>query len=476
MDKDVPKHKKYIDFYTNLHTNDTEYWGLGIENETYLVCEDLIDVPKETYLKSRARERYSVDYWLNYKEKPLLDALSYLPDHILTPKYVNSHSFTHADIHGEHATLYRKVPVPNPKFTGTTVDAYLKEASPVVRELFEKNMIYDGDTFEFTTFDFYKATVQSTVAELNRIKATYLREVNEHLPELGHLSYPTVNHGFAIHSTNPRNIVTCNNSTYHINITLPTKLKGGSIANEKEFNDKHANAIRGIQWIEPLLVALYGTPDILSCFDSGYAAGSQRLALSRYIGMGTYETSRMEKGKLLDTTPSAYMRLVHAKSHYNAPQITGYDFNYNKFTKHGIEFRALDAFPVQYLEPVMNFLVLVCDYSTKHTIPDPIHQTAWIEATVEVLRKGSTAILEMPYCKAIRSVFGMNTCTTFCTDVFSCGEVLLPQPTLQNLSEHLWKKRGDVTAKLAPGMTPPQFVDYNGDVKRTFRKMMGLLT
>jgi hypothetical protein len=476
MDKDVPKHQKYIDFYTNHSKNDTEYWGLGIENETYLVSNEFVDVPKETYLTSRARERYSVNYWLNYKDKPLLDALSYLSDKILTPKYVNSHSFTRADIHGEHATLYRKVPVPNPKFTGTTVDAYLKEKSAVVRELFEKNMIYDGDTFEFTTFDFYKATVQSTVAELNRIKATYLREVNEHLPELGSLSYPTVNHGFAIHSTNPRNIATCNNSTYHINITLPTKLKDGSIANEKEFKNKHANAIRGIQWIEPLLVALYGTPDILSCFDAAYAAGSQRLALSRYIGLGTYETSRMEKGKLMDTTPSAYMKYLHEKSHYNPPSVTGYDFNYNKFTKHGIEFRALDAFPVQYLEPVMNFLVLICDYSTKHAIPDPIHEPAWTEATVEVLRKGSVAIIEPPYYRAIRTIFGMNTWASFCRDLCKCGELMLPLPLMQSISDSLWKKRGDVSAKLSPGMTPPQFVDYNGEVKKTFRKMMGMLT
>jgi hypothetical protein len=337
-------------------------------------------------------------------------------------------------------------------------------------------MIYDGDTFEFTTFNFYKATVQSTVDELRTIKATYLREVNEHLPQFGPLSYPALNHGFAIHQTNPRNISTCNNSTYHINITLPTKLIDGCIANEKEFRDRHANAIRGIQWIEPLLVALYGTPDILSCLDSAYAGGSQRLALSRYIGLGTYETSRMEKGKLMQTTPSDYMKCMHTKSPYNPPQITGYDFNYNKFMKHGIEFRALDAFPVQYLEPVMNFLVLVCDYSTKYAIPDAIHEPAWTDATVEVLRKGSTAILEAPYYKAIRSVFGMNTWATFCSDFFICQEDLVPLSIIQGLSDHLWKKRGDVSAKLAPGMTPPQFFDYNADVKIKFRKMLGILT
>lgn len=461
-----PKHQKYIDFYTDLKT-DTEYWGLGIENETYLV-KDLISVPKETYMNLRTRERYSVDYWLNYKKDPLILALQNLPDVVQTPMYVNSHSFTHTDINGEHATLYRKIPVPNPKFNGKTVDEYLREASPVIRDLFKKNMLYDGDTFEFTTFEFYKATVQSTVAELQKIKATFLSEVNKQLGTA--FKYPTMNHGFAMHLTNPKNIVTCNNSTYHINITLPTKLLNGSIANEKDFRDKHANAIRGIQWIEPLLVALYGTPDILSCIDPAYAGGSQRLALSRYIGLGTYETSRMEKGKLMDRTPAAYTKILHANSPYNPPNKTGYDFNYNKFTKHGIEFRALDAFPEEYLEHVMNFLVLVCDYSTKHEIPDPIN-AEWNATTIEVLRKGSVAIIEPSYYRALRAVFGMYSWTRFlcCRD-----KPMLPLPILQSLSDHLWKRRGDVSAKLAPGMTPPQFADYNAEVKRTFRKVLGM--
>jgi hypothetical protein len=103
--------------------------------------------------------------------------------------------------------------------------------------------------------------------------------------------------------TNKNNIGICNNGTYHINITLPTELSlcGMKIKDPAAFKTTHRNAIRLIQWIEPLIIALYGSPDILSCMDNGkrYAKGSLRLKMSRYIGMGTYDTDTMIAGKLL---------------------------------------------------------------------------------------------------------------------------------------------------------------------------------
>ena len=34
------KHLKYNDFYKNSNLKDNEYWGLGIENESYLMFEN----------------------------------------------------------------------------------------------------------------------------------------------------------------------------------------------------------------------------------------------------------------------------------------------------------------------------------------------------------------------------------------------------------------------------------------------------
>jgi hypothetical protein len=65
--------------------------------------------------------------------------------------------------------------------------------------------------------------------------------------------------------TNMNNIGICNSGTYHINITMPTEIKNTQIVNPGQFKKMHCNAIRIIQWFEPFIIALYGTPDILSC-------------------------------------------------------------------------------------------------------------------------------------------------------------------------------------------------------------------
>jgi hypothetical protein len=98
-------------------------------------------------------------------------------------------------------------------------------------------MIYDGDTFEFTTVNFYKSNVRNVINELKQIKSVFLREINEKLVKRGtiftdKIIYPKYNYGFARFLTNINNLGICNNATYHINITLPTKLRNGNINNE----------------------------------------------------------------------------------------------------------------------------------------------------------------------------------------------------------------------------------------------------
>ena len=293
------KHAKYDDFYKGLasaQVKDDEYWGIGIENETYLMSTTFIEVNKKFMLEKHGRERYSVNYWENFKPEPLKAALQKLPPKNLLPQYVNAYMFQKVDLSGQHATLYTKVGGPNPKFGGTTIDAYLRAKSPIIDKMFDTNLIYDGDTFELTTFDFYRADVVKCIKELAHIKHQFLEEVNRALvfPNSifkGPLIYPPLNYGFAVFMTNPTNLAICNAGTYHINITLPTAVKaGGAIKNPERFKQRHANAVRAIQWIEPLLVALYGTPDILHSYGPDYAGGSLRMALSRYIGLGTYDS------------------------------------------------------------------------------------------------------------------------------------------------------------------------------------------
>jgi len=476
------KHKKYLDFYETLKNNkahDTEYWGLGIENESYLMFEQSDLVLKEFAQKNHRRERYSVDYWLNYKPEPLKAALDLLPPSLRLPVYVNSYMFRKTDLLGAHATTFEKNPRPNPKFSDETIDQFLRRVSPTIVKLFETTMIYDGDTFEFTTFNFYKTTVAAAVEELKGIKQVFLAEVNAKLVSKftifkQPLIYPPINYGFAKFLTNPKNLAICNNGTYHINVTLPTALKpDGDIVDEAEFKRVHANAIRAIQWIEPLLVGLYGTPDILHLLNPTYAGGSQRLGLSRYIGLGTYDTSTMEKGKLLDTfdyaKSNSYFKTLHLDSPYIPPKTTGFDVNYNKFTKHGIEIRIFDYFPEAYLESVINLILLVCEYSVEQEIPDPRDCPEWNNLCIQTIQKGSAAPVKPSIYLKLYEVFQIP--------VYSCWPYFLNDTVLnltQTLARSLYTtyKNGSICLKMSPNMKPIYLVDYNSKIKKEFAIML----
>lgn len=472
------KHKKYLDFYETLKKNkehDTEYWGLGIENESYLMFEQPDLVLKEFAQKNHRRERYSVDYWLNYKPEPLKAALDLLPPSLRLPVYVNSYMFRKADLLGEHTSTYEKNPKPNPRFSDETIDQYLRRVSPTFVKLFETTMIYDGDTFEFATFNFYKTTVHAVVDELKGIKQTFLAEVNAKLVSKftmfkQRLIYPPFNYGFAKFLTNPKNLAICNNGTYHMNVTLPTPIKpNGDIVDEAEFKRVHANAIRAIQWMEPLLVGLYGTPDILHVLNPEYAGGSQRLGLSRYIGLGTYDTTTMEKGKLLDTYDHAksnsYFKTLHFNSPYIPPKTTGFDVNYNKFTKHGIEIRIFDSFPEAYLEHVINLILLVCQYSTEKEIPNPRDCALWNKLCLAIIQKGSAA----PMLPDIQ----MKFYEVFQIPVYSCWPYYFNETALnltRTLARSLYNrcKNKSICLKMSPNMKPIHLVDYNSIVKKEF--------
>ena len=59
----LEKHYKYEKTYK---TNEL-YWGIGIENELYLEFDKNINFEKYKLLNNHKRERYSVDYYTNYK-------------------------------------------------------------------------------------------------------------------------------------------------------------------------------------------------------------------------------------------------------------------------------------------------------------------------------------------------------------------------------------------------------------------------
>lgn len=487
------KHNKYLDFYNDLKNSnqqDKEYWGIGIENESYLMFENLQEVDKSFLQSNHKRERYSVDYWENYKKESLKEALDLLPDKVYLPIYLNGYLFQKTDFFGEPTKRYTKLAEPNPKFCGMTIDEYLKENSDIFNKLFDKQMIYDGDTFEFTTYNFYKTNVKDCVKELVDIKNTFLKEINKvlvdnkpiHNPKnyifKEKIIYPPFNFGFAKFQTNLNNVAICNNGTYHINITLPTELNfKNEIANPDKFRDVHANAIRAIQWIEPLLIALYGSPDIFNLLNENYAAGSLRLVMSRYIGLGTYDSSKMIKGKMLNdfdykNDDSHYFKKLHENSPYEPPETIGYDFNYNKFSKHGIELRIFDYFPEEHLEHILNLIILLCQYSVYNNIPDPKDDPAWNELVKDCIKLGSNAMVKPEFY--LKIYFVLDLFDISCLYYFKKKKNKTVLKIANKIAYNLHRHYHDFTIckKMSPNMKKVELIDYNSKVRKNFKTLL----
>jgi hypothetical protein len=466
-----------------------EYWGIGIENESYMMTEKMEDVGRDFLLNNTKRERYSIDYFLNYKMDEYKKTVSSIKN-VTVPYYINSYMFQNMDIYGENRTLYTKGIKMNTKFCGMTIHEYMKYMSKKYTKLFDKNVIFDGDTIEFTTNKFYKTTVNNVMNELNTIKHVFLREVNKYLANKfvfsgygSEISYPSHNYGFVKYMTNKNNIGICNSGTYHINITLPTtlSLNGMKIKNPSAFKNTHQNAIHFIQWVEPLIVALYGTPDILSCAakDGSYCQGSLRLMMSRYIGLGTYDTDTMEPGKKLNdfdykSDASHYFNKLHdADSPYNPPETIGYDFNYNKFKNHGIELRILDYFPEEYLTDVINFIILVCQHSVYNNITcerKPQNSKLWNEFVVSCIKNGSEAKVSNELYLCLREIFGMDKDNYCCFSLFRSNKERTIMNVITKISHFLYDKyhKDTIVQKMSPLMKKIVWVDYNKIIREKY--------
>jgi hypothetical protein len=401
---ELEKHKKYESMYGKNEI----YWGLGIECESYLELSKPVFVQPGFIMNNHGRERYSVDYYTSYKKDTLLKAFSKfssVKEEIPLPVLVNSHALTKLDENLEHQTLYKTGSPANPKFKGKTIFDLLKQVKPeYFSEQYEKSFVFDGDSVEIMTQRFYKTTIEKTLEELRTSREEFIQNLKESLCGIKTLKmycdigWTSGNHGFAVMVTNPKNLAIFNNGTYHINITLPTQLnEHGKIKNWKKFVEVHKNYIRLIQWLEPILIANFGSPDPLAWLVEGkYSLGSQRCAMSRYIGIGTYDTDTMNRGKLLTMdlsgVRSSWYSMYHEDSAYVRLEKVGLDINFNKHYNHGVEIRFFDWFPEQRLRGLLKFLVYLGDVClTRPHVENPIDHPVWNQWTARVIQKGAEA-------------------------------------------------------------------------------------
>ena len=171
-----------------------------------------------------------------------------------------------------------------------------------------------------------------------------------------------------------------------------------------------------------------------------------------------------------------YFEKLHENSPYIPPETIGYDINYNKFLKHGIELRIFDYFPEEYLEDILNFIILICQYSIYTTIPDPKNDSDWTNFVIDVLKNGSTVMVPPKLSDKINYIF-----ETLTPVMFSFLRHKKPRSILHfmnkisNKLRHTYKDFS-ICKKMSPNMRDIQFVDYNSKIKEEFRNILGLVS
>lgn len=418
------KHARYL---LNYKPNEL-FWGLGIENETYLQFSKSYSHPTAGIHINHKPERYSVNYYVGLDQEYKLHLKEIFPiqqTHHQIPIFINAHTFQKTDVLGNHQTTYTKNPQPNPLFCGKTVHEQLCDYNPeVFRSRYKVNYMFDGDTIEFMTQNFYNAKVRNVVEELVKEKQLFIVALNDAFralnifPEFGSVEYPLRNEPFVSFLTNKANIAIFNNGTYHINITMPTKLGPDALPEDDEkFVNQHKILIRYIQMLEPLLIVKYGTADPFSKVSPKYSLASQRCAVSRYIGIGTYDTDTMITGKILNietnefkyaTMEHWWYKEYHKTSNYLPLPKIGVDINFRKHGVHGVEIRFLDWFPEDQLEHLLKVFIHLCDFSLENPfISNPIIDPIWNRLVVRCLQQGNQLELEEDEYAYFANVFNI---------------------------------------------------------------------
>ncbi|OMQ13049.1 hypothetical protein [[Flexibacter] sp. ATCC 35103] len=407
------------------------YWGIGLENETYMQFEESLIVSGEFIQEKIGFEKYSIDYRKCYKPEslaPILKKAFDINENYKVSRMMNSHSLEKLDINYQHKTIapikplidtetgeVSAQPTENPEYLGKSIMELFLEDQPynIQSMITQRNKTmgsvhFDGDSIEFVTKYFENRTIAESCKELKATKKLFLDKINESSVLNGKLNFPDYNNGLNMFMTNQENLVLFNNGTYHFHITLPSLTEDSRIVDYNEFEKTHANAIYLLQWFEPFFIATLGSPDIMGVIsdkyslDKKFTLGSMRNAMSRYIGVGTYNKA-MPKGKILTYNVDDFRKLlkfekeeniwwrdqIEADMEYEMLSELGLDFNQEKMYQSGFEFRSFDEFPAEYLNDVLFSIILICEHSLN--LPDVqwAHDSkAWNNLVFKTLKMG----------------------------------------------------------------------------------------
>ncbi|HEX9152958.1 MAG TPA: hypothetical protein VF842_12790, partial [Flavobacterium sp.] len=242
------------------------YWGIGLENETYMQFEESLIVSGEFIQEKIGFEKYSIDYRKCYKPEslaPLLKKAFGLNENYKVSRMINSHSLEKLDTNYQHKTLSvvkplvdttetaeaNPQPLENPEYLGKSIMELFLENQPynIQSMITQRNKTmgavhFDGDSIEFVTKYFENRTIADSCKELKATKKLFLDKINESSVLNGKLNFPDYNNGLNMFMTNQENLVLFNNGTYHFHITLPSLTENSRIVDYNDFDKTHANA------------------------------------------------------------------------------------------------------------------------------------------------------------------------------------------------------------------------------------------
>lgn len=245
--------------------------------------------------------------------------------------------------------------------------------------------------------------------------------------------------------------------SYHISISLPHDSEGWVAYDEKILNkfgscsrtyggyndtsgqspldtwvEAHSNLANMIQWVEPLFLAVFGSPDSDSVCDNGeYVEGSYRTMNSGWgvpgttdvrtfgeTGTGRYSSEGFEW--MLDVVPDSSMGIlgcveqgmgsdIRTKSSPSEHESSDRENNSPMEVGYGFELRFLDNFPLKDLPSVYRIVALLAEASRLHTAGSYVYgDEGWVYSAQQAILEGWNSGMSEEYITSLESALDIQ--------------------------------------------------------------------
>jgi len=224
--------------------------------------------------------------------------------------------------------------------------------------------------------------------------------------------------------------------SYHLTLTLPYNEK----TTDKAFIKMHQNFANQLQWLEPLLLTAFFSCDDTAVGTSykkirgsfrvmrvgwGNLAGSDIRKFNK--GIGRYSNIKTYWREGLDFYDIDKLKWCSSVTIREPGAISALSSNFRTFgptdpnnpeerisgapmsIPNGLEFRIFDHFPVEYLQELAKFIILVAENSRKHQTKKYVYQNKhWKEAVQEIMKEGWRAKLPKKYIQELQKHLGLK--------------------------------------------------------------------